>query len=116
VLTWRPSVNQAGTTNSFTVVVADNGAPSLTATQSFVMAVNPLAKPQLLTQMLSDGKLVLQLSGDAGPDYEIQTSTNFVDWNTVFTTNSPALPILWTNDTVGVPFNFYRVVVGPPLP
>ena len=116
VLTWRPLVGQSGTTNAFSVMVADNGTPSLSATQSFVVTVNPLAKPQLSTQMSSDGKFVIQLTGDTGPDYAIQASTNFVDWNTVFTTNSPTLPITWTNDTGGASFIFYRVVVGPPIP
>lgn len=116
VLTWRPLVAQAGTTNSFNIMVTDNGGPSLSATQSFVVTVSPLAKPQLSPQMSSDGKLVLQLNGDTGPDYAVQVSTNFVDWNTVFTTNSPAMPVLWTNDAASAPFNFFRVVVGPPLP
>ena len=32
--------------------------------------------------------LFVQVAGDAGPDYSIQTSTNLINWSTVFTTNS----------------------------
>src|SRR5262249_60479521 len=39
---WRPLVTQANSTNQFGVVVTDNGAPSLSATQSFSVIVNPL--------------------------------------------------------------------------
>src|SRR5206468_230000 len=39
VLSWATSVTNAGTTNPFTVVVADNGSPNLTATQSFSVTV-----------------------------------------------------------------------------
>jgi hypothetical protein len=32
------------------------------------------------------------VNGMAGLDYAVQTSTNLLDWNPVFTTNSPAMP------------------------
>ena len=39
------------------------------------------------------------------------------DWQTVFSTNSPALPFNWTDpDTGSFAARFYRIVVGPPLP
>ena len=43
VITWRPTVAQANTTNQFQVKVADNGTPSLSATQSFLVTIKPLA-------------------------------------------------------------------------
>ncbi len=115
VLTWRPLVTQANTTNPFTVMVADNGAPSLTATQNFVVTVTNLATPVISTFALNGGQLVLQVNGDSGPDYQVQASTNFTDWNILFTSNSPAMPFVWTNSNTGLPINFFRIVVGPPF-
>ena len=47
-LTWRPLVSQANTTNLITVTVADNETPSLSATNSFTVTVNPLTNPWLV--------------------------------------------------------------------
>jgi len=116
VLTWRPFVTQANSTNSFTVVVADNGIPSLSATQSFSVTVNPLAQPQLSVMSWNGSQLALQVNGDSGPDYQVQSSTNLSNWDPVFTANSPPMPFLWTNSATGSPINFFRVIAGPPFP
>jgi hypothetical protein len=117
VLTWRPLVTQSNSTNSFTVVVADNGTPSLSATQNFVVTVSPLAPPQFSTPSFSGGQLIAQVNGDSGPDYQFQSSTNLVNWNVVYTTNSPPIPFLWThNVTNGLPAEFFRILAGPPFP
>ena len=115
VLTWRPLVTQANTTNSFTVMVADNGTPSMGATQSFVVAVTNLPKPVISSPFLAAGQLVLQVNGASGPDYQIQSSTNLFNWSAVLTTNSPAMPFVWTNSTTGAPNNFFRIQAGPPF-
>ena len=47
---------------------------------------------------------------------QLQTSTNFTQWNNVFITNSPALPFTWTDATTNSPQRFYRIKPGPPLP
>ncbi|MEY2407948.1 MAG: large repetitive protein, partial [Verrucomicrobiota bacterium] len=41
LFTWTPTAAQASTTNLVRVSVSDNGTPSLSATQSFVVAVTP---------------------------------------------------------------------------
>jgi fibronectin type 3 domain-containing protein len=115
VVTWRPLVAQANTTNPFTVMVADNGTPSMGAAQSFVVTVSPLARPMISTISGPAGQLVLRVNGDSGPDYQIQASTNLVDWAAVFTSNSAPVPFTWTNDNTGLPMNFFRILVGPPL-
>jgi fibronectin type 3 domain-containing protein len=115
VLTWRPLVTQADSTNTITVKVADNGTPSQSATQSFVVTVSPLVSPQISAVSLNAGQLVLQVNGSSGPDYQIQASTNLVNWGLVFTTNSPAMPFVWTNSATGLPMNFFRILVGPPF-
>jgi len=116
VVTWRPLVTQENTTNLFTVMVADNGTPNMSATQSFLVTVNPLSKPQLSIPSLSGGQLVLQVNGDSGPDYQIQSSTNLTDWSAIFTTNSPPMPFGWTNNDLSSPMKFFRAKAGPPFP
>ena len=117
VLTWRPFVTQADTTNIFTVAVTDSGTPTKSATQSFVVTVNALAKPQISIASLTAGQMVLQANGASGPDYQVQTSTNLADWSILFTTNSPPMPFVWTNNFItNLPAQFFKVVAGPPLP
>jgi len=41
VITWTPSIDQASTTNTITTVVTDNGSPPLSATNDFLVTVNP---------------------------------------------------------------------------
>jgi hypothetical protein len=114
---WRPLVTQGNTTNAFTLKVADNGSPSLSATQSFTVTVNPLAQPGVSSVGLSNGRIGLQVSGDTGPDYAVQSSTNLADWNTFFITNSPTMPFSWMDTNAAtLPAQFYRIKAGPPLP
>ena len=115
VLTWRPLVTQANTANPFTVRVADNSVPSLSATQRFTVTVTNLPSPVVANPLLAGGQLVWRVTGASGPDYQIQVSTNLVDWSAVFTTNSPAMPFAWTNNTTGFPMNFFRIKAGPPF-
>src|SRR5208337_35275 len=42
---FRPLVTQANSANNFTLQVSDNGTPSMSATQSFAVTVNPLSVP-----------------------------------------------------------------------
>jgi hypothetical protein len=114
---WQPWVTDAHTTNPITLKVADSGIPSLSATQSFRVIVNPLTRPTVSAAGLSAGQFTLQVSNNlVGPNYAVQGSTNLVDWSTVFVTNSPGMPFFWTDVGAGaVPVQFYRVVVGPPL-
>jgi hypothetical protein len=114
---WRPLVNQADTTNAISLEVTDNGNPNLSATQSFTVTVNPLVLPTPMPVGWNNGQFTLLVSGQTGPDYAILGSTNLVDWNKLFTTNSPPMPFEWadTNSTAS-PIQFYRIEVGPPLP
>jgi len=113
---FRPLVTQANSTNNFTLEVSDNGMPPSSATQSFSIVVNPLTLPSVSSLAWNNGRFSLQVSGQAGPDYEIQTSTNLMQWSAVFTTNSPAMPFSWQDIAATNSARFYRVVVGPPLP
>ena len=113
---FRPLVTQANSTNSFTLKVADNGTPSLSATQSFSIVVNPLSAPGISNVSFAGGQFGFKVGGQSGPDYAIETSTNLTQWSSVFITNSPVLPFNWTDAATSSPVRFYRVKLGPPLP
>ncbi len=113
VFSWRPMVSDANTTNSFSLMASDNGSPSLSATQNFQIRVNPLTLPSLANASFANGHFSLTISGMAGPDYEIQSSTNLVDWGVAFVTNSPSMPFNWTDASTNLLQQFYRVIVGP---
>jgi hypothetical protein len=116
VLSWRPLVTQANTTNSISVVVTDNGVPSLSATQTFSVIVNPLTLPGIDALQVSGGLVGLTVSGQVGPDYVVQGSTNLVDWQTLCITNPATMPFNWSTNVGTLPAQFYRIRVGPPLP
>jgi hypothetical protein len=116
VLNWRPLVTQADSTNLFKVMVADIGSPSLSATQSFSVFVNALTAPAVSVPQISGGLLSLSVTGQIGPDYAIQSSTNLLNWDTLWVTNPSATSFNWTTNIGTQPLQFYRVKTGPPLP
>jgi hypothetical protein len=71
----------------------------------------------MLWSSLGNGSFSLSVSGDAGPDYTIETTTNLTPtilWVPVFTNLSAMPPFLWTNsDANNVPQRFYRVRLLP---
>jgi hypothetical protein len=113
---FRPLVTQANSTNNFMLKVSDNGTPSLSATQSFSVVVNPFSAAGIGSVSFAGGKFSFNVSGQSGPDYAIEISTNLTQWSNVFITNSPPLPFTWTDTNSIAPQRFYRVKLGPPLP
>jgi hypothetical protein len=113
---FRPLVTQANSTISFTVTVSDNGTPPLSATQSFTVTVNPLAQAGISNISFAGGQFSFSVSGQSGPDYAMETSTNLTQWSNAFITNSPVLPFNWMDAATNSPLRFYRVKLGPPLP
>jgi hypothetical protein len=113
---FRPLVTQLNSSNNFTLKVSDNGTPNLSATQSFSVVVNPLSVPGIGNISVAGGRFSFNVSGQSGPDYAIEASTNLTQWSNVFITNSPALPFTWTDATTNSAFRFYRIKLGPPLP
>ena len=65
---------------------------------------------------IAGGHFRLSVGGQSGPDYAIEMSTNLTQWSTVFVTNSPAVPFVWTDTNAAAPQRFYRLKLGPPLP
>ncbi|HKW31294.1 MAG TPA: hypothetical protein VJT54_18365 [Verrucomicrobiae bacterium] len=114
---FRPLVSQANSINPISLKVTDSGTPPLSATQSFTVTVNPLTQPQFSSAGWSNEQFVLQVSGQAGPDYAVLGSTNLIDWSVLFETNSPPMPFVWgETNAATLPVQFYRIQAGPPLP
>jgi hypothetical protein len=112
VLFWRPAVAQANTTNMFSVFVSDNGYPGLSATQNFAVVVNKLNLP-FLSATATTNRIQFTASGDYGPDYTLQASTNLMGWTNLFTSNSPVLPFVWVDSNSLFPQRFYRLLLSP---
>jgi hypothetical protein len=114
VFTWRPAIAQSPSTQTVAVVVSDNGAPIMSATQSFTVAVIQPVVPALNAVSITNGKFGFWINGDTGPDYTIQVSTNLTSWNPVFTGNSLPAPYFWVDtNSLSCPIRFYRAVLGP---
>ena len=114
VFSWRPTMTQSPSTQTVAVVVADNGAPSMSATQSFAVTVARPAVPVLSAASATNKQFGFWISGDAGPDYTVQVSTNLTSWKPVFTSNSPALPFFWADtNALSGSLLFYRVQLSP---
>lgn len=114
LFTWRPAIAQSPSAPTVSVVVSDNSQPPLTATQNFTVTVTQPAIPILNSASIINGQLGFWVSGDTGPDYIIQLSTNLTSWTPVMTNNSPTLPFYWVDpNSASDPFMFYRAVLGP---
>jgi O-glycosyl hydrolase len=112
IYTWRPLVSQQDQVFPVTVQVTDNGAPPLSATNTFTLTVNPVATPMLSLLSVVDGEVSLGVNGDVGPDYILWSATNQTDWQSLLTNTPESLPfvIILTNPE---PQHYYRLQLGP---
>jgi hypothetical protein len=111
---WRIPSAQANTTNIVQVKVTDNSVPSLSATGSFSVTVNPLASVVLTPVSYTNGQFKMQVSGTTGPDYIIMTSGGLTTWTDLSTNLSPATPFQYTaTNAVSSTNHFYRVRLSP---
>ncbi|HXT13681.1 MAG TPA: pectinesterase family protein [Candidatus Angelobacter sp.] len=113
ILNWRPPVASAGSTNNVVIVATDNGSPNLSATNNFTIVVNPVAAPTSSTASFANGQFSMTVSGDAGPDYIIQVSTDLTDWQSILTNNAPTLPFTFTDTNSVNSAQFYRILLAP---
>lgn len=114
VLTWRPGIAQANTTNAITVRVTDNGSPVLFDEENFTVVVNALAPVILTPILMSSGQFQMQVSGAVGPDYAIQASSTLTNWTTLTTTNASSTPFDFIDSSAGATnHRFYRILLGP---
>ena len=118
IITWTPSILQAGTTNLITTIVADNGSPSLTATNSFTVVVGVLDAPPPVIEsvLIENGHAVVRWTAVFGRSYVLQfvDSLEVTNWTVVLppviATGSTASA---TNTLNGAQQRFYRVQLPP---
>ncbi len=108
LLTWTPTVAPA--TNNFTVVVTDNGTPSLSATQSFTVTV--VVPPSLASLSLNGSNLTFTWMSALGQLYQVEYKNDLTDPQ--WTPSGAALtgtggPLNSTNGITGSPRRFYRL-------
>ncbi|HET7624209.1 MAG TPA: putative Ig domain-containing protein, partial [Verrucomicrobiae bacterium] len=117
VLTWRPAISESGAAHSITVRVNDNGAPTMSATQRFAVAVQRPEKPAISMLAFNQGNFSMNVIGDSGPDYIVEASTNLgsaADWIPLATNYSAAPPFLWKDtQSARLSRRFYRIRLGP---
>jgi pectate lyase len=103
---------QAGDAGVYSVVIT-NSAGSVTSTNAVLNTASSSTAPQLSKFSINGGVFSVTVDGNSGVDYIVQTSTNLVDWVSVFTNHSPTPPFIW-NDAVAtnVGQRFYRIQLG----
>jgi hypothetical protein len=114
IFAWRLAIAQSPSTQTVAVAVSDNGVPSMSATQTFLVNVARPANPIVTTTSPTNDQMGFWVNGDSGPDYIVQASTNLTSWATIANSNAPTLPFFW-NDTnsITAPLRFYRVLLAP---
>jgi hypothetical protein len=112
IITWRPLIIQADTTNLVFTRVTDNGTPSLSATNSFSIIVNP-ATPPKFSSITIGGPVNLLVTGLIGPDYTLMVSSNLLNWQILSTTNPATMPVIFTDTNQSATARFYRMQLGP---
>jgi hypothetical protein len=116
VFTWRPTVTQSDTTNSVVVEVQDHGSPNLSDTETFQIIVVRPAQPVMSSMAYDNGQFRVGVTGPAGLDYILQTTTNLShpNWVGVATNLAAVPPLVLTNTpSPNVERQFYRVLLGP---
>jgi O-glycosyl hydrolase len=118
VLTWRPMISQAPSTNSIAQLLTDNGTPPMSTTQTVLVMVSTPSSPTLASFPSANGRLSVGVaSGDWGPDYILETATNLPatgTWKPLATNLAAVPPFAWTNlPATTSPQNFFRVRLAP---
>jgi hypothetical protein len=113
LFTWRPLLSQANSTNAIKVKVTDSGTPGLSATNNFVITVNPISQPTLSSITMGSSQVSLSATGLLGPDYILLTSTNLIHWQLLFTTNPTVMPVSFADTNQNAAARFYRLQLGP---
>ena len=107
-ISWTPVLAQFGT-NPITVRVTDNGVPPKFATQTFRVVVTG-GQSQLNIQPLAGGLKQINILGDTGLNYELQASTNLVDWTQLLQFNLSVSPYPYIDPAATTaPRRFYRL-------
>jgi hypothetical protein len=113
LFSWMPSFGQAPSTNLISVRVADNGLPSLSATQTFLVTVLPAVVDAPFIDRIErvPGRYEIRFKGEPGYGYQVQfaATSNAVSWQTL--SNLALAPVFVetaASDTIAGPQRFYR--------
>jgi hypothetical protein len=117
IITWTPSTNQALiATSSITTIVTDNGFPSLSATNTFVVTVRGLMTPPVITSIsVSNGIVSLTWSSVPGYIYKVESASTFgaANWLPVGTPITATDTNTTATDAAVAAYKFYRVSMQP---
>ena len=119
VITWTPVPAQGSTTNLFTTRVTDNGTPNLSATNSYLVFVNPapiIPPPVIESVRLSNGVATVTWCCASNCNYRLQyiEDLSATNWVNVAPDVRAAGPTATATDTIGFsPRRFYRVLLVP---
>jgi hypothetical protein len=124
IITWTPSQNQSGSTNTVTTVVTNSNPsdlvnPELTATNSFIVIVRAAAPgaPRILSITAANQAAVITWSSQAGQTYSLQyeDSLGGTNWqNAMINITAEGTTTTVTNLPGSVPSRFYRVLLMAP--
>jgi hypothetical protein len=108
---WTPATNQGPANYSISVRVADNGSPSLSATQTFSIAV--LSLPRVASVVVSNGMVSIGWQSHPGRRYRVETATTLTNptWtqvgsDVIASGTTASLTVLGGTD----PQRFYRII------
>lgn len=117
VITWTITSAQNSSTNVITTVATDNGVPALSATNSFIVTIQP-NKPQIITSIIHHaGGMEVAFSATPNFTYLVQATTNLAapQWITI-STNTAGPDGTWSIldlDATNHPVRFYRSSTTP---
>ena len=84
------------------------------ASASATLTVPTTNAPTIASSAYVNGIFQLQVAGDVGPNYIIQSSTNLTDWESLYTTNPAVMPFNWFDPNASnFPARFFRVNYNP---
>jgi len=105
---------QATNAGTYSVVVSNTAGAVTSASAVLTVSTGGYARPQVASTTFNNGVFNLIVSGDAGPDYIVQASTNLLTWQSLFTNHLVAPPFNWS-DSNAASFGrrYYRIQLGP---
>ena len=112
LFTWRPTADQAPSTNRLIVRVTDDGAPPLSASTSFSVAVLPL--PRISSVRIVGGNLHLVWQSVPGKTYRVQYTEDLPTglWNNLGSDLVGDGTLLGIIDPIGASLQrFYRITL-----
>ncbi len=110
LITWTPSSSQVGS-HPVTVTVTDDGSPGLSASQQFSVTVTGEGV-SLAINRLAGTLTQISASGDAGANYELQSSSDLGSWEKLVEFQMGGTPYLYIDPaSATIPVRFYRLLL-----